>query len=137
MILLDTQALIWLIEADPKLGGRARTLIDVERADNVVVISPISAWETAMLVNKSKLALSYPVGRWFDLVLSAPGFRLAELTTVIAVDAGTLPGSIHGDPADRIIIATSRALGCPLITSDRKILSYAAAGHIQAIDARR
>ena len=137
MILLDTQALIWLIEADPKLGGRARTLIDAERIDGVVMIASISAWETAMLVDKGKLGLSHPVGLWFDLVLSAPGFRLVELTTAIAVDAGTLPGSIHGDPGDRIIVATARALSCPLMTADRKILDYAAAGHLQAIDARR
>ena len=90
-----------------------------------------------MLADKGKIALSRPVAAWFEAVLAAPGFSLAELTIGIGADAGSLPGNIHGDPADRLIIATARALGCPVLTADRAILAYAAAGHVQAIDARR
>ena len=90
-----------------------------------------------MLADKGKIALNRPVATWFGTVLAAPGFSLAELTVAIGADAGSLPGNIHGDPADRLIIATARALGCPLLTADRTILAYAAAGHVQVIDARR
>lgn len=137
MILLDTQALVWMIEGDARFGERARQVIDAERATDRVMIAPISAWEVAMLVGKGRFGLSRPVRQWFDFVLSRPGFDLADLTVAIGTDAGTLPGDIHGDPADRLIVATARALGCPLLTADRKILAYAAAGHVQAIDARR
>ena len=81
--------------------------------------------------------LSRAVAPWFEGVLATQGYRLADLTTAIGADAGTLPGGIHGDPADRIIIATARAFGCPVLTADRKILAYATVGHLQAIDARR
>ena len=136
MIVIDTHALVWIVEADPQIGRRAIKLIDDERAAEGVAITPITAWETAMLVNKNRLALGRAVGDWFDRILSSQGFILTPLTVPIAIDAGTLPGKIHGDPADRLIIATARALGCPLLTGDKKILDYAKAGRVQAIDAR-
>ena len=61
MILLDTQALVWMVEADARLGARAREAIDAERAGDCVMIAPISAWEAAMLVDKGKLGLSRSV----------------------------------------------------------------------------
>ena len=136
MMLLDTHALIWMVEGDARLGNNARVAVDEERAGDGVLVSPISAWEAAMLVRKGQLALRRPVTDWFDLVLAAPGFRLAIITTAIGADAGGLPRPLHGDPADRLIVATARALGCPLLTADRAILDYAALGHVQAIDAR-
>ena len=133
MIVIDTHALVWMIEGDPQLGPRARTLIEDELDAADVVIAAITLWEAAMLVDKNRLALSRPIGVWFEAVMSTPGFVLAGITVAIGVDAGTLPGSIHGDPADRLIIATARAHGCPVLTSDGKILDYAKAGHVEAI----
>lgn len=137
MILLDTQPLIWLIEGNLRLGGEARQIVERERADSHALIAPISVWEAAMLVDKGKIVLSRAVRDWFEAVLAAPGFSLADSTVAIGADAGSLPGDIHGDPADRLIVATARTLGCPVLTADRKILAYAAAGHVRAIDARR
>lgn len=137
MIVLDTHVLVWMIEADPQLGRGAIIVIDKQRAENGAGITPITPWEVAMLIDKQRLALGRPVETWFDHVLATPGFVLLPLTVPIAIDAGMLPGDVHRDPADRIIIATARALACPLVTADHKILAYAAAGHVQAIDARR
>ena len=89
-----------------------------------------------MLVDKGKLALGMRPLDWMEAVLDEPGFRIEPFAPVIAIDAGSLPGDIHGDPADRIIIATARHLACPLLTTDRKILDYATEGHLQAINAR-
>ena len=137
MLLLDTHVLIWMVEADDRLGRRGRTAVDDARVSGGAMVSPISAWEAAMLERKGKLGLGKPIAMWFEAVLATPGFVLAELTVAIGADAGSLPGDIHGDPADRLIVATARALGCSLLTADRKIIAYAAAGHVQAIDARR
>lgn len=136
MIVLDTHVLVWLIEADPRLGERSKQLIDAEQRGDGIAIAPITVWETAMQAGKGRIGLSWPVERWFNEVLALPGFRLASLTVAIGADAGCLPGGIHGDPGDRLIIATSRALNCPLLTADRKILDYAVAGHVRAVDAR-
>jgi PIN domain nuclease of toxin-antitoxin system len=137
MILLDTHALIWLIEGDDQLGDKAVHLIDRERAEDGAMIAAISLWETAMLIDKDRVSLSRSLPQWFDLVLSSPGFHLVPISPLIGADAGTLPGSIHGDPADRLIIATARALGCAVATVDQRILDYAASGQVRAIDARR
>jgi PIN domain nuclease of toxin-antitoxin system len=55
------------------------------------------------------------------------------LTPEAALAASFLPGHLHRDPADRLLIATARYLGVPLITRDEVILTYAASGHLQAI----
>lgn len=136
MIVVDTHVLVWAVEGDRRIGERALSLINRERAQDGVSVSPMTIWEASMLVDKDRLALSRPVAGWFDLVLDSPGLRLAQISPAMAVDAGSLPGGIHGDPADRMIIATARALGCPVLTADRKILAYAKAGHLHAIDAR-
>jgi PIN domain nuclease of toxin-antitoxin system len=42
----------------------------------------------------------------------------------ITAESTQLPGEFHRDPADQIIVATARVYGCPLVTSDDKILNY-------------
>ncbi len=136
MILLDTQVLVWFAQAEPELKPAARTLIETEAVTGVAAISPISFWEIAMLADKGKLPLGRRPVDWMQAVVEQPGFRVEPIAPIIAVDAGSLPGDIHGDPADRIIIATARHLACPLLTTDRKILDYAKGGFVQAVDAR-
>ncbi len=136
MILLDTHPLIWFSQGDKLLGAQARQLIIDNGARDEVLLSPISFWETAMLVRKGRLALGMSTHAWAQALQASGRMRLADLSPATAVDAGELPDGIHGDPADRILVATARASNCALITADRKILAYAAAGHLQAIDAR-
>jgi PIN domain nuclease of toxin-antitoxin system len=62
-----------------------------------------------------------------------PGVRPAPLTLEAAVLAAALPGDLHADPADRLLAATARELGCPLVTRDVRLLAYAAAGHLRAV----
>jgi PIN domain nuclease of toxin-antitoxin system len=136
LILLDTQVLIWFSQGHPQLRPAARTLIEQETAAGTAVISPISFWEVAMLVDKAKIALGWRPLDWMESILDGRGFRLEPLAPIIAIDAGSLPGDIHGDPADRIIVATARHLACPVLTTDHKILAYGAQHHVKAIDAR-
>lgn len=134
MILLDTHALVWLVLGDDRLGKGAKALIREEDRRHV---SAMVSWEIAMLVDKRRLLLGMPANRWMDANASAADLVEVPVNGTIACDAGSLPGNIHGDPCDRIMIATARYLQCPIVTSDHKILRYAAAGHVQAIDARR
>lgn len=90
-----------------------------------------------MLVDKGKISLHMRPLDWMKAVLEQPGIRVEPIAPIIAIDAGSLPGNIHGDPADRLIIATARHLACPLLTTDGKIIAYAEEGHLEAIDARR
>lgn len=88
-----------------------------------------------MLVSKGRLTLDRDVGEWVQQALSLPGIGLVGLEPDIAVAASRLPGEMHGDPADRLIVASARRLGAVLVTDDRLILEYAAAGHVRALRA--
>jgi PIN domain nuclease of toxin-antitoxin system len=136
LILLDTNIVVWLFQADPRLGAAFRARIEKERSIDGVCLSAITPWEISMLVEKGRLTLGRDPLDWIGAALSATGVRLVPIDPAIAVDAGRLPGKIHGDPADRILIATARCLSCPMLTTDQKILAYAAQGHLQAVDTR-
>ncbi|MEO9132704.1 MAG: type II toxin-antitoxin system VapC family toxin [Sphingomonas sp.] len=135
MIVLDTHALIWLIDGSDTLSHGARALIEAAREEDGAFVSAITPWEISTLVDKGRIHLAMSVADWMDFVLNLDGMRLAPLEASTGVDAGRLPGNIHGDPADRIVIATARALRCPLLTSDQRILRYAREGHVRVIDA--
>jgi PIN domain nuclease of toxin-antitoxin system len=70
---------------------------------------------------------------WFARVMAGPGIREASLTPEIAIDASFLPNGLHGDPGDRLLIATARYLGLPIVTRDRGIMAYGRNGHAQVI----
>jgi PIN domain nuclease of toxin-antitoxin system len=132
-LLLDTCALIWStsIGGAPKL--RAQLLAAYDSA-LPVWISPISAWEIGTLAALGRIGMTRPVLPWFDEAMARAGARLADLGTRVLVASTDLPGQIHRDPADRIIIATAREFGLRIVTRDRKILDYAAQGHVMALE---
>lgn len=137
MIVLDTHVLVWALVDDPRLGAQARAAIDEAAGQGGVLVCAITPWEIAMLVQKGRLTLGRDVGEWLEAALALPSLRLAPLEPAVAVDSVRLPGTQHPDPADRMIIATARHLGVPLLTADRAILDYGAAGHVSTLDAAR
>jgi PIN domain nuclease of toxin-antitoxin system len=123
MIVLDTHIWVWWVHGDSQLAERQMEVI-VENESDVIGISAISCWEIAKLVEYERLVLPCPLSEWFDQALTYPGMQLLELSPEIAIQSTQLPGTFHRDPADQIIVATARIYACPLVTSDRKILSY-------------
>lgn len=136
MIVLDTHVLVWTVEDDPRLGKRSRKTIDTESEQGGILVPAICLWEIAMLVSKGRLALGRDLNLWIDDVLSLPGLQFAELLPKISLDAVSLPGQFHPDPADRMIVATARHHQATLLTADRQILDYAAQGYLIANDAQ-
>lgn len=131
-ILLDTCAAIWASEAQGLSRGAQDVIEQAERDRVPLFVSPITAWEMGMLVAKGRVALLASPLVWFAGLLEA-GVELADLSPSILVDASFLPHSRLRDPADRVVAATARALGYRIMTRDRPLLDYAAAGHVQAI----
>ena len=131
-LLLDTCAVIWLGKAE---WVEPSALAQVEAAlhDGVASISAITTWELGILVAKGRLALTRSTHAWFETFLAAKRFSLVDLPTQVLVAASELPGSPPNDPADRIIIATARARNLAIVTRDRRILDYGAAGHVQTV----
>jgi PIN domain nuclease of toxin-antitoxin system len=72
---------------------------------------------------------------WVRNALATPGLILAPLTPEIAIASTRLPGDLHGDPADRLIVATARVHGATLMTKDSKLLAYGRAGHASVMRA--
>lgn len=120
MTLLDTHVLVWWIEGARRLSPRATAAIE-ERAP---LVSPISFWELAVLVEQGRISIDRDLSRWCRDLLASGTVRVAPLTAMAAVSAARLPG-FHGDPADRLIYATARELGVSLVSKDSKIQDYA------------
>ena len=127
MIVLDTHVWVWWADGDDRLTETQRAAI--EQADDLGV-SAISCWEVAKLVELGRLAFDRPVLDWLQAALAYPGVQLLPLSPEVAVGSTTLPSPFHRDPADQIIVATARAHGCLVATSDRKILDYA---HVETV----
>jgi PIN domain nuclease of toxin-antitoxin system len=137
-ILLDTHVWIWMVQGAAERMARV-AVEEVEEASRrgAILVSSISVREVAMLAARGRIVLSRSVDEWISAALRAPGVRLLELTPEIAIQSTRLPGTHHGEPADRILIASaSRVEGAKLVTADAAILRYAGAGHLRVIDAR-
>ena len=131
-LLLDTCAVLDLATGRrlPSPAARAlREAIDGREA----WVSAIVAMEIAQKAWTGKLGLNSPAAAWFGRVLRQIGLRPLRLSAHVALAAYALPEPFHRDPADRLIVATARGLGAPILTCDRRILAYAAAGHVAAI----
>lgn len=125
MILLDTHALIWWADGSLELSRKARQRIDALLAGGGVHASAISCWEIGLLVAKGKLALSMPVKDWIARCEALPFLNFVPVDNAIALAATSLPGRPPKDPADRMIIATARAIGASIVTKDARIRAYA------------
>ena len=131
-VLLDTCAVIWLANGDPLAAEALAAIVAAGLADGVYV-SPVSAWEIGLLCRPRSDREPGPQfmpdpKTSFARVMAGPGIRQAALTPEIAIDASFLPGELHCDPGDRLLIATARHLGTPIVTRDRRIIEYAEAG---------
>lgn len=124
MVVLDTCAWLWMCSEPKKLSRAAREAIGREQRDDGLVVSIMSAWEIAKLVQKGKLSFSIPCREWIDGAVRTDGVTMHPLTPDICVESTELPGVFHGDPADQLIVATARLLGAPIVTGDRRIRGY-------------
>jgi PIN domain nuclease of toxin-antitoxin system len=119
-MILDTCALIWLATGDARLSDHAREQIAKSQD---VGVSAITAFEIGVKQAKGKLTLPSPPNVWFETALKLHGLSVCPIDHTIALRAAALP-SIHADPCDRIIIATSQQLDRPIVTLDSKIGQY-------------
>ncbi|MCE7028185.1 type II toxin-antitoxin system VapC family toxin [Jiella avicenniae] len=132
-LLLDTCAVIWLSQGVGVSAAAENAIEEARRSGNGIRVSVMTAWELGMLVAKGRLPASMPADRWFEEFVRVAGVTVEAVTPTILVAASFLPGSVHGDPMDRILIASARERGLTVLTRDRAILAYGAAGHVRAI----
>ena len=131
MILVDTHALIWLRTGDDRLGIAARRTLSDALRDGDLAVSAMTFWEVAMLKAKDRLEFPEDVRLWRREMLGQ-GLEEIPVDGGIAARAGMLE-NLHGDPADRIIVATALE-GHRLVTADSRILDWS--GNLDRLDAR-
>ena len=124
MIVLDTHAWIWWVSNPVCLSETAKGIIDEAVTEKNIFISSISAWEVATLVSRGRLKLTISAADWVAASEALPFFAFVPVSNSIALKSVQLPGALHNDPADRIIIATAVSLGAVLVTKDEKIRNY-------------
>lgn len=124
MIVLDTHAWIWWVSSPEYLSETAKQTIDEAATGKNIFISSISAWEIAILVSRGRLKLTMSPADWVAASEALPFFDFVPVSNSIALKSVQLPGILHDDPADRIIIATAVSLGAVLVTKDEKIRNY-------------
>ena len=120
--LLDTHVLVWWLNDRRRLSAAQRDVVASAGTDSPLLVSDISLWEVAMLHDRGRIRLTLPLREWLEKATGPPLVRRQGISPAIAAAVAALPDSFHRDPADRILVATARALGATLLTQDRRII---------------
>jgi PIN domain nuclease of toxin-antitoxin system len=134
-LLLDTHIWLWYAEgnADRLPPKSVRKLDDALEGDGLRILS-ISVWEIGVQQAKGRIQLSAPLRDWVAQALSPAGISLVNLDADIAAESTLLPSELHGDPADRFLIAAARVRGFVLVTRDENIIKYGEAGYVRVME---
>jgi PIN domain nuclease of toxin-antitoxin system len=118
-LLLDTHIWVWSILDPDRVSKRVTSrLVD---PDNEIWLSPVSVWETTLLVERKRIAVEGDAREWVERALRASSPREAPLTYEVAVRSATLDIATR-DPADRLIAATAAVHGLTLVTADSHLV---------------
>jgi PIN domain nuclease of toxin-antitoxin system len=131
-LLLDTHVWLWAQESPERMGARARA--QLQDLDSERWLSAVSVLEIARLLYFGKLRFAKPLKEWIRDSMQAMVASPIEITHEIAAEAYSLPGDLHGEPADRILVATARIHGMTLVSADERLLRYR---HVNSISAKR
>ena len=132
-VLLDTCAVLWIGHDRPLLQSAENVLNQCRPGERRALMSPFSVWELGSLVAKGRLRLSAPVINWFEGFRQRSGADIADLSPQILAASSFLPGQPPADPANRVLIATARAMDLILITRDQAILDYGQEGWVRTL----
>ena len=132
LILLDTHVWYWVVQGDERIPADL-TVVEKAARDHRLMLSAVSLWEIGMLHAKGRISLELDCLTWIQRALIASNIGLAPLSPEIAVESTHLPERFHGDPADRMIVASARILKATLVTKDAAMLEYARHGHFHVI----
>ena len=124
-LLLDTHIALWLDSGDDRLRASTRALIDgCWQNGGTILLSAITVWEIALLVDTGRIDLDVPVAAWIERFLDRPGIEAVPLGHQAASRSYQLHHLEQRDPADRLLIATAIELACPLVTYDERIVRF-------------
>jgi PIN domain nuclease of toxin-antitoxin system len=117
-VLLDTHVWIWWLTPDSPLRAREREALDRAAENRELHLAAISLWEAQVLHARKRIELPVPFSEWISDAADPRMLTLLPLDIDVVIAADALPSGFHGDPADRLIVATARAHAMPLATRD-------------------
>ena len=120
-VLLDTHIWVWWLTPGSPLSAVEREALDKLGAHGEISLAAISLWEAQMLHSKNRLELPVKFAEWIRRAASPDVVAVMSLDTEVVLALDALPAAFHGDPADRLIVATARAHDLPLATHDAGI----------------
>jgi PIN domain nuclease of toxin-antitoxin system len=120
--LLDTHVLLWWFERSRRLTRDQKRVLARNDADHPLAVADISLWEIAVLVDVGRVRLALRLDEWLTRATAAPRVEIQPITPAIASEVIALSSTKDWDPADRIIVASARVLGVPVVTSDARII---------------
>ncbi|WFU07594.1 type II toxin-antitoxin system VapC family toxin [Rhizobium sp. CB3090] len=131
--LLDTCAAIWLANGKPISQIVVDAVNEIAPGSDRLCVSALTAWEIGMLISRGRIHSTKHALAWFEDFVKASGIHVQTATPAVMIAASYLPEPLHSNPMDRIIIATAREHDLTIITRDRAILAYGAAGHVKTL----
>lgn len=119
--LLDTHVWVWWMLGDSRLPARERKALDDLPSGQRPQLCDIRLWEVAMLVQLGRLRIDDSLEDWLRIAASPAAVEVIPISPAVVAEMNRLPATFHQDPADRLIVATARAVGLPLATHDARI----------------
>jgi PIN domain nuclease of toxin-antitoxin system len=120
-VLLDTHVWVWWLLPKSPLPERERKALDRVASDQGICLPAISQWESQMLHSKGRIQLPLPFPTWLRRATAPDMLTVLQLDAEAVIAVDDLPNTFHGDPADRMVVATARAHDLPLATHDEAI----------------
>ncbi|MBF0437977.1 MAG: type II toxin-antitoxin system VapC family toxin [Magnetococcales bacterium] len=122
-LLLDTHIWIWWVKQDRQLSPAIARRLEESKA--TLAISSISMYEAILLIRRRRIEIDLLLQEWLYAATVEAGIEIYPVDVGIATKAATLPLQ-HGDPLDRIIIATALHYDALLVSVDSQFPYYEA-----------
>jgi len=120
MVILDTHYLIWDTLGHSRMSKAELQFLDSQKS---LWLCSISLWEVAMLIAKGRIKINVTVEEFVEIAFLKRNYRLLNIDAKVSDVVRQLPKDINGDPADRIISATSILYDATLLTADQNLIA--------------
>lgn len=121
LLILDTHIWFWWVTDDPKLPKQISQLIEVD--NQPISIASASIYELVLLIQKQRIVIDLPLNEWLNAATVEADINVLDMSYDIAREAAMLPLH-HGDPLDRVIIASALHHNALLASVDSQFPSF-------------